>query len=144
VSHISDLITGHQSDAKSELGQLLDALRQLQATSTDLIAAMHPRAINSVLQVETFVFPASGVIQRDWPVACGSLVVAALGTHSVTVVAGSQVGQTAPLSGVGVSVVPANSWMSIPIATTAITLYGTSGDTASIQVFAGLASFGRR
>lgn len=122
---------------------MLAELRLMRQTSTDVAARGSGQIVNSVLDVRTFAFPASGVVVFDYHVAAGSVQVANLsGSASVTVQAGTQTSETPPTSGTGVQVVPAQSWMSVPIGARAVTLYGAAGERVSLQVFAGMQAYG--
>lgn len=121
--------------------ELLDLLRQRRATDT--AAAAERRAnLNGVLDVATGTFDSAGVISLAYPVAVGSVVVTNPNATSVTVSSSPAQGTAAPTTGRGVQVVPASSWLGIPIGSHTVTLYGAVGATVSWQTFTGLQALG--
>lgn len=122
---------------------MLTELRQLRQTSTELAARERGGVVNGVLDVRVWAFDTSGLLALGYQVAIGSLVVANLSTTAeVTVQAGTQSGDSAPTSGRGIQVVPASSWLAVPIGSHACTLYGTAGQRIGLQVFTGMQAFG--
>jgi hypothetical protein len=125
------------------LGEMLAELRQLRETTTELAARERGGVVNGVLDVRVHVFDASGLLALGYQVGIGSLLLGNLSTTAtVTVQAGTQSGDSAPTSGRGVQVVPAASWLAVPIGSHAVTLYGTAGETIDLQVFTGMQALG--
>jgi hypothetical protein len=141
MSALNEMIAGPK--VRQELTeQLLAEMQHLNATQTAMMARLRGGLIlNDVLGVEQILIPAAGFVQRDYPVAVGSVVVVNLSATAVTFATG---GGTAapPTVGTGVQTVPASSWLAIPVGATTFTLYGTAGATVDLQVFSGMLAFG--
>lgn len=91
----------------------------------------------STLAVETWVFPASGIIERSWHVEFHAVAVTNLSTHPVTVT--SSTAQTAaPTQGPGMAIVPGGGLGAAVhnLAGHTLTVYGTAGDTVVIEAYA--------
>jgi hypothetical protein len=120
--------------------EMLGELRKLANTTTSRPDAS--QIVNDVLDVTTFVFDSTGSRAFSYQTAVGSIVVVNTGATSVTVTSGTQGGDTAPTVGRGVQLVPAGSWLAVPIGAHAFTLWGTAAATCGLQVFAGMQGFG--
>jgi hypothetical protein len=128
--------------------QLLAAIGQLVDASTALMAKLALRpAVNGVLDVGTYKLEAAGggasfgILHRSYGVAAGSLIVSNPGSGAVTVAPGAP-GPTIPTQGRGVFVCPAASVISVPMASEAFTLYGTTADSIGLQAFTGMQAYG--
>ena len=117
--------------------ELVNEIRTMRLEMTSHFGRLMGRMVNDVLAVETVTFGTSGVIARDYRVPVGAIEVTnhADGTDVVTVVSDGPT-DTAPASGIGVYVVPITSTRTIAIGGHQVTLYGTSGEKVSFQVFA--------
>lgn len=127
------------------MAELLDAIRSIQETQTELVGRMGRRgAVNGVLDVWAGVFPAVPVISRTYEVAAGSIVVYNLSAAGlVTVVSGIAAGDTgAQGAGFGVGYCPAGQRLIMPLADHSFTMSGTAADKVHYQVFAGLQPYG--
>lgn len=125
--------------------ELLAAVRSLYESSTQLAGRLGRRgSINGVMETWAGVFPASGIIARQYEVAVGAITVDNLSAAGVvTIVNGVAAGDTGPqTAGVGVSYVRPNSRYIAPVADTGFTLVGTAGDKVSFEVFTGLQPYG--
>ncbi len=118
----------------AELELMAAAAAQLR-TSTEYVAGLAGQVINNVLDVFTATFDSTGMITRSYAVAAGSVKVRNLsGANAVTFAAGGPQA-TVPTTGVGVAVVPLGVSDTVPLAGHEFTLYGTSGQSVSVQVF---------
>jgi hypothetical protein len=133
VSAINDVITG--SKVRDELtAQLLSELQHLNATQTEMMARLAGGLIlNNVLGVETVLIPASGFVQRDYPLAVGAVEIRTPARPVIFAAGGGA--SSPPQVGTGVYPVPANTVQVINLGSTTFTVYGTPGDTLSWQVF---------
>lgn len=125
--------------------EILDAVRSLTESTTELAGRLGRRgAINGVLESWAGVFPASGVIQRTYEVAAGSVTVENLSAAGVvTVASGVPAGDTGgQTSGIGVSYVRPNSRGIAPLGDHSVTFTGTPADRISFEVFTGLQPYG--
>lgn len=115
--------------------EMLSRLETIQATQTVMMERYQGRTVNNVLHVETATFGTDGQISRNFHAPAGCIQVDnPSATNKVTVAADGPMGAAPPL-GVGVFVVPAAKTRTVALASTIFTLYGTSGDTVSFQVF---------
>lgn len=125
------------------LADVVAELRLMRETSTAAAArATAGGIVNDVLEVSTRKFDASGVMVLDYNVAVGSAMITNPAGTQVTYQAGTQTSDTAPTVGNGVQVVPAVSWLAVPVAAHSFSLYGTPGAQVSLQVFTGMTAFG--
>lgn len=119
--------------------ELLEALRHQAQTTTEFMERLGGQIINNVLDVFTATFATDGVITREYNVAAGSVEVCNdLNTNTVTVSsapAGGGIAGSAPGGGTGVFKVKGGATRTVALASRTLSLYGTSGDTISVQVF---------
>lgn len=115
--------------------ELLAELRDYHQRSTEWMARIAGGIVNDVLSVETATFGADGVIHRSWHVAAGIVEVRNLSTSAEVTVTSSGPSSTAPASGVGVSVVPAEDVQYVGLASHQMTLYGTEGERVCWQAY---------
>lgn len=128
--------------SREVLNQMLAELQRLNATETEMMARLHGGEIlNNVLEVATYTFPAGGAWSKDYPAAIGSILVTNGTAQPITYAAGGAFGG-APTVGSGVQIIPANSWLAIPVGGTTFTLYGTAGGTFGLQAFTSMIAFG--
>jgi len=106
-------------------------------TQTAQVAQLASGIVNNVLQCELILFPPEGFVCREYGVAYGSIAVIAHGANPVTVATGSAVGDVAPASGVGMGICAAGRGATFALVGHALTLWGTAGTTATLQVFTG-------
>jgi hypothetical protein len=114
--------------------QLVEA-RTLRETMTEFMARWAGQAVNNVLEVGTVIMPAGGLQSFSWQVSAGSIAIDNQGTHPMVVVAGGASGGGAPTSGIGVSIVPANSRRVVNVASRQVTVYGTPADVFCYEAF---------
>lgn len=141
MSHILNALGAPTRAEREMLAQLLEEVRRIRLTSTDLMARFTSGTLNGVLEVTTETFDTNGRITRQYHTPCGSLLVINPVATAVTVAAAAPA-QTTPDKGVGVMIVNAYSWLAIPIGGRSWTAYGTAGNKLSIQAFTGLQALG--
>lgn len=126
------------------LAELLAATRSLVESSTELAGRLGRRgSINGVLESYAGVIPASGVIQRTYEVAAGSISVENLSAQKLIITTGVPAGDTgANTAGVGVSYIRPNAFGRSPLADHSFTITGNPGDSISFEVFTGLQAYG--
>lgn len=115
-------------------GEMLANLQAMHRTMSAFMERYQGVALNNTLEVCTATFDAGGFITRAYHAVAGSVEVANLSTHQITVVSGGPSSQ-APLTGRGVAIVQAGVKSIIGIGATSFTLYGTAADTVTFQVF---------
>ncbi len=115
-------------------GDMVEQLRHLNDAMTELAERYASQVVNHVLEVGTYTFGAAGVITRSWHLRAGCIEIDNPGTHTVTVLAGGDTGSV-PTAGIGMYIVPAGGHRVIALASARVALYGTSGDTISLQAF---------
>ena len=115
-------------------GEALANLEAMHRTLTSFMERFQGVALNNTLEVCTATFDSGAFITRSYHAAAGSVEVANLSTHPVTVSSGGPAG-AAPAGGRGVAIVQAGVKSTIALASTSFTLYGTAGDQVTFQVF---------
>lgn len=108
-----------------DVGLLAEAVRQMLIPS-------------EVLAVISGVIPAGGVITFDHfhaPFAAVAVNVVSTGATGITIVAGTVAGPGAPGPGPGVAFLPANKGGVWNLRGNALTIWGTAGDTVTVQAF---------
>lgn len=123
------------------VAEMLQELRLLRATTTEEAGKLRGQLLNDVLEVGTYVIGADGTLSRSYNVPCGSVAVINLSTSEMAVTS-SAPGPSAPAGGVGVTIVPAGSWLSVPIGSRNVTIYGAVGARLSLQAFTGMQAGG--
>lgn len=115
--------------------ELLAELRHHAQTSTQFLERLAGQAVNSVLEVFSGVFDATGQVSRDYAVAAGAITVNNLGIvgHRITVSTATP-GAVAP-TGTGTYLVDGTTSRTVPLAARQFTLYGTAGDAYAFAVF---------
>jgi hypothetical protein len=117
--------------------EMLYEFRLLRETMTQTMGRLAGQIVNDVLSVRTVTFDATGFTQLGpFHVAAGSIFVDNLSAaNTVTVTShGPSPDGAAPAAGLGVSKVKAGQGRTINVASHNITLYGTNGDSVSVQV----------
>lgn len=118
-------------------GEVLAALEAQHRTMTAFMERYQGIALNNTLEVCTAAFDASGLITRSFHAAVGSVQVVNLSLtalHNITVVSGGPTGQV-PATGRGVAVVLPGTSLTVGLAATSFTLYGTAADLVTFQAF---------
>ena len=116
------------------LMELLEEFRHAHATQTELAAHVRGMIANDLLLVATFTFPTSGVIDLDFPAPYGSVAVDNhSGANTVTVSADTP--QDVAPRGRGSHRIAAGKFRVVGLHGKALTLYGTSGEGVSVQVY---------
>jgi hypothetical protein len=133
---------GKQQLSDEVVAALVDDIRYLRGTATEMAAHLRSQAVNGVLEVATLAITSDGNLTRTYNTAVGSVVVVNANATAVTVASGGPTGTVAPTSGRGVMTVPANSWLAVPIGAHQFTVYGTAGQLVGLQVFTGMQAFG--
>lgn len=90
--------------------------------------------MHHVLAVETWQFDPAGIITRSWHVPYAAVAVDNHSTQPITATSGPPAA-SAPSSGQGVAVLPGSSAAVCELAGRTLTLYGTPGDSVTLQVF---------
>ncbi len=111
------------------------ALLHAAATQTEAIARLTSQIVNNVLRTELVRFDATGVKVLEFATAIGSVNVANHGAAAVTVASGTPTGGSAPSGGIGVASIRAGIAGTVNLTGTVVTLWGSAGDTATVQVF---------
>lgn len=125
------------------MAELLGATRGLLSSTTELTAQIRRGgAKNGVIGTELVLFGASGVLEVTRPVTIGSICIHNVGSTPVTVQVGAGSAATAPNSGQGMQLIPANTFIPVPIGQKGFTLYGTAGQFCNLQLFTGLQGYG--
>lgn len=120
----------------NDRAELAQEVRQLGGRLTEAVAELHGLVINDCLATETLIFPATGVIARDWTVPYGSVAVHnGSGTSQKVTVTNQGHGDRAPVSGLGVVPVPAGAAVTANLSGRTLTLYGTPGERVVLSVF---------
>lgn len=124
------------------VSEMLLELQHARISQTESLELIGSLVKNHVLTCELCIIPAEGYVSRQWHTQCGAVAVTpSTITAPMTVVSGTATSNTAPLQGVGmgrVSVptqVGAYAACVFNIAAHAITIYGTPGDSFTLQVF---------
>jgi hypothetical protein len=140
MSTTRDLLTRRAT--VKQLEDLIAELRAYHATSSAFMARLQAAGItNGVLDSFTDVFPAVGYLTRSYHVQCGSLVIINAAATAVTITPGPP-GPTAPQVGPGIQVIPASSYLTVPIQHHSWTAWGTEDAQLSWQAFTGLQPYG--
>lgn len=132
------MMNGRGHERKTEVVEILAQIREHLETSTAHMARVAGGIYNGVLDVFTMPIDSSGVITRNWHVACGSVVIFNETTAPITVTPDGA-NASAPAQGVGVTIIAAKTWKAIPLASHLLTIYGTP-DTGkvNVQAFTGM------
>lgn len=115
--------------------ELLSELRHFAQTQTAFVERLAGQAVNNVLDVRTHTFDATGQLALAYGVAAGCIAVSNPTGNATVTVSSAGPGSSAPTTGVGVYQVPAGTERTVALASTQVTLYGTSGQSISFQVF---------
>jgi hypothetical protein len=110
---------------------------KLSGLVTELAQWFKGGTVNDVLFSGSVAIPAGGVYSGDWSAPFGFVVLANLGTTTMTLVAGGNAESTAPPNGPGVHVVPPGAVVGVLMADRALGIIGTAADRALLQVTAG-------
>lgn len=114
---------------------LLTHLQHQAVTQTEIVAYLTSGMVNNVLLVELITFDATGAATREFGTAIGSVSVANHSdTGSVIVQAGGSAGLP-PGGGVAIAKVRKATFAVLNLTGHVVTLYGTAGDTATLQAF---------
>lgn len=114
--------------------ELLAELRASTQRMTEFAELLAGQAVNHTLEVWSGVFPADGIISRDYSVAAGAIRVRNRSAAN-TVTVSSAGPQSSTPTGLGTAVVPIGAVETVPLASRQVTLYGTAGEAVSLQVF---------
>lgn len=122
--------------------EILAELRYIRAHMTAAAERAGTGVVNHVLEVATRTFPADGIIALEFGVPCGSIIVNAVGTGTVTVhSSGPQ--STVPTDGIGVYKVEQDTDRPVSVGGRQVTLYGTAGQQVCYQALTvGVAQLG--
>jgi len=120
--------------ANNDREQLAAEVRHLGGRLTETVSELHGLVINACLTTETLILDADGRASRDWSVPYGSVAVHNAGADTLTIVNGTPAA-AAPMSGVGVVVIPSGSAMTANMAGRSLSLYGTAGACVVLSVF---------
>jgi hypothetical protein len=112
----------------------LRALHTLGQHVTEAAASIRGHMLNNILSTETVQIPASGVLNRDYSVAFGSVAVGNPSAANVTLA--TEQGGNVPTNGIGVMIVRPNIFAVHNIAARQFSVYGTPGATVYLCVYA--------
>ncbi len=130
-----------RADEKELLGAMVAELRAMRATQTDLMAHIRGGIANGVLLSELITLDANGQATRTFNVSAGSIVCVNLSESTDIILASSSAQATAPQAGPGVQKISAGTFLTVPLASSSFTVYGTAGEQVNVQVFTGLQAF---
>lgn len=120
---------------KALSSELLAELRHNAQTTTEFMERLGGQIVNNVLEVWSGVFPADGVLTREYNVAAGSITVNHLGNAAnIVTVSSAGPGSSAP-TGTGTYVLAGGTERTVPLASRQVTLYGTAADRVSFAVY---------
>jgi hypothetical protein len=125
--------------------ELVSAIHSLVDSTTEITARLGRRgAMNGVIDVWGGQFPASGLIQRTYEIAVGSLVIVNLdAATTITVQSGVPAGDTGvQAAGTGVQYVLPLQRHIMPVGDRSFTISGPAGTRIGYQAFTGLQPFG--
>lgn len=116
------------------IGDATAALALGVGRMTELVEAIRGLAVNSVLVTELAQLDDDGVLERTSSVPWASIAVWNHGTMAIAVQGGGRQGSP---SGHGPAQVDidAGAWACVPLAGTALTIYGRPGETVGIALF---------
>lgn len=119
--------------------ETLSEIRALHRTMTDFMERYQGRTLNNVLHVETFTFGTDldgthGYVTRAWHAPAGCVVVNNLSAANSVWVSPSPAQGQFPTTGVGVYQVAKGTVRTVPLGSTALTIYGTTADQISFVV----------
>lgn len=120
--------------AEAELAALVHQLVTQTANIADRWAT---QIVNRVLLTELVIFDAQGLVTRPFHTSMGSVAVSNHGTGTITVQGGSPSGDSLapPGRGRGLGRVHGGRSATLNLTGTVLSLYGTPGEFATIQVF---------
>lgn len=113
---------------------VLTAVGHVSDRVSALAAAIKELVIAECLVTCTLQISPQGFAQFDWPVSFASVAVTNLSAQPVTITTASP-SDAAPMTGVGVAVVPATHGATHNLAGHCLTVYGTPGDRVTVSVF---------
>lgn len=117
------------------LAEMLGEFRAAQTQQTDFWAKINGGLTNQTLSSGLHVIAAAGHWTESFTLPFGSLFIVNYSSVDMYVQNSGPSGSTAPTLGVGVTLVPSRSCRVINQAGIAYTVYGTSGDMVSVEVF---------
>ena len=131
---VAEIMGGHRRQKPASAADVAAVLAMMQGHYSQLLQHFRDLHWNEVLFSGTLAFDANGQISLDFQVDYAAVSIQSGSAQKVTVTAASPQ-STAPTTGRGVHVVPANKAATLNIREKALTLYGNTGDTVSLQVF---------
>jgi hypothetical protein len=114
----------------------LEELRAMRQLLTVQAARTSGRMVNNIINIQTQVIPADGILPIDMRVAAGAIKATNLSAVNTVTIHGAPPQSYAPLSGIGVYVLLPNRSETIPVDSHMVTLYGTPNDRVSFVCFA--------
>lgn len=118
----------------TDRSELVAAVHKLDGRMTEAISRLHGVVVNNCLTTETLILDAAGQASRDWTVPYGSVAVHNAGPAALTIVNGTPTG-SAPVSGIGVVVIPSGAGITANMAGRTLSLYGSPGAGVILSVF---------
>jgi hypothetical protein len=113
---------------------VLTAVGAVSDRVSALAAALKDMVIAECLVTTTLQIGPQGYGVFDWPVTFASIAVTNTSAQPVTVTTATPA-DTAPVTGVGVALVPANKGATYNLAGHCLTVYGNAGDRVTLSVF---------
>lgn len=120
---------------KALTAELLATVRATMNTQTGLLARLAGQIINDTLEVWSGVFPAGGVIDRQFTVPAGSIYVRNVDSDGALITVSSASPAANVPTGLGTALIGAGQDATVPLASHTVTLYGTEGDHVWFAVF---------
>jgi hypothetical protein len=118
----------------SDRTELTEQVRELGGRLTSVVSDIHGLVINQCLTTETILLDAGGRGVRDWTVPFGAVAIHNAGAEALTVVNGTPT-ENAPVSGIGVVIVPSGAAITANIAGRTLSFYGAPGAGVILSAF---------
>ncbi|MGW5978765.1 hypothetical protein ACWFMH_19635 [Bacillus altitudinis] len=112
----------------------MTALGAVSDKVSALAAAIKEMVVAECLTTQTLQISPAGFAEFSYPVPFASVAVTNLSAQPLTVTTQTPA-ETAPVTGTGVAVVPANSGAAHNLAGRSLTVYGTAGDRVTLSIF---------
>lgn len=116
------------------IGDATAALALTVGRMTELVEAVRGLALNSVLATKVDRYDSAGVVECSSSVPWASVVVLNHGTMAITVQAGGRQDKPSPV-GAAQFVVPAGGWACMPLAGTALSIYGRPDELVGFSLY---------
>jgi hypothetical protein len=115
-------------------GQVLSSMQLITERMTEIAALSRGLNSNDVILNGLYTIGADGTVSKTTHVPYASIAVSNHGANDMWLASGAP-GSSHPLNGPAVFLVPARGFIVANMASSELTLFGTAGDQASLQVF---------